>query len=64
MTVAVLKDWHHDLSSVDRNDDPDPETHHNTLLDVRILRQLRAARVPVSSLEESLQERLRDSERR
>ncbi len=64
VVLGVLKDWHHDAYSVDKEDDPDASTGVNTPLDVRILKQLQAARVPVTSLDESLQSRLRNAQRR
>ena len=64
VVVAVLRDWESDLLSLDPSGDPDPETSIATPLDVRIVRQLAAARVPLSSLGGSLQERLRGVERR
>jgi membrane protein required for colicin V production len=64
VVLAVLKDWHYDAYAVDRDEDPDPSTSVNTSLDARILKQLNAARVPLSSLDESLQSRMRSAQRR
>jgi membrane protein required for colicin V production len=58
--LAVLKDWHADLMAAD---DPDPETKLTTSLDVRIVRQLAAAKVPLTTLGDALQDRLRDATR-
>ena len=63
VVLGVLRDWRADLLSIDRSADPDTGTSINTPLDVRIVRQLAAARVPLSSLDTSLQTRLRRVER-
>lgn len=64
VVLAVLKDWHFDAYSLDKDEDPDPSTGVNTPLDARILKQLNAARVPLTSLDEALQSRLRSVQRR
>ncbi|MCC7421830.1 MAG: CvpA family protein [Planctomycetaceae bacterium] len=64
VVLAVLKDWHYDAYALERDEDPDPSTTVNTSLDVRILKQLKAARVPLSSLDESLQSRMQSAQRR
>lgn len=58
--MAVLRDWHADLLSLDLSADPDPQTDYQTDLPTRIVRQLSAARVPLSSLPGDLQSCLRD----
>jgi hypothetical protein len=58
VALSVLKDWRADLLDLE---DPDPKTTHVTSLDVRIVRQLSAARVPIASLPRAVQDRLRDS---
>ncbi|HUG90555.1 MAG TPA: CvpA family protein [Planctomycetaceae bacterium] len=40
VALAVLRDWHADLVSLDRTADPDPDTDLTTPLEVRIRRQL------------------------
>jgi membrane protein required for colicin V production len=62
VSLAVLEDWHADLMAL--RPDPDPQTDLTSSLDVRILRQLTAARVPWSSLTSSLQNRLREAAQR
>ena len=56
---AVLADWHADLAKI--TPDPDPETDASLPLDARILRQLKQANVPLTSLSSNLQNRLRES---
>lgn len=56
VSSAVLKDWYADLTS--KKPDPDPETSRTTTLDARIKRQLAAAKVPLSQLNPSLQDRM------
>ena len=63
VALAVLRDWRSDLLSIDRSTDPDPGTGINTRLDTRIVRQLDAARVPLSTLSSQLQSRLRGVQR-
>ena len=53
---SVLADWRADL--LDLKPDPDPETSESTSLDGRIVRQLSAARIPLSDLDTGLQYRL------
>lgn len=55
----LLEDWHADLLATDP--DPDVETNTLTPLDERILRQLTNARISISSLDGSLQNRLKKS---
>jgi len=55
--LAVLKDWHADLMGI--TPDPDPTSTFSTSLDARILKQLAIHKVPVNSLGQSLQMRLR-----
>ncbi len=59
VSVALLRDWHSDLLGL--QPDPDPETGMTTTLDTRLLRQLSAARVPLTALSRALQQRLRDA---
>jgi hypothetical protein len=59
VTAGVLRDWHADLFGGIA--DPDPRTKASTPLDVRIVNQLAAARISVSSLPAELQDRLRSS---
>jgi len=56
VTVAVLEDWHADLSG--SGPDPDPSTDMTTSLDSRIARQVSAAGVSINSLSSDLQRRL------
>jgi uncharacterized membrane protein required for colicin V production len=53
----VVRDWHADLMAI--NPDPDPQTDITTPLDVRIVRQLAVAKLPLSTLSTTLQDRLR-----
>lgn len=62
VALAAIRDWHADVMAI--RPDPDPETDLSTLLDVRIVRQLERARVPLGSLSSTLQDRLQDSVRR
>ena len=57
--AAVLLDWHWDTLSLDPYADPDPETDYRTPLATRIVRQLAASRIPLTSLSSDLQHRLR-----
>ena len=60
--LAVLKDWHADLMA----SAADPESGYgfdHVRLDVRIVRQLAAAKVPLTTLGSVLQDRLRDAAR-
>lgn len=59
VALGVLEDWRADLLALDP--DPDPETSMTTRLDLRILRQLSLAKVPLTTLGSALRERLRDS---
>lgn len=43
VALAVLRDWHADLTSFDRASDPDPGTDLHTTLEVRIRRQVAQA---------------------
>jgi len=56
----VLKDWNADLTETDP--DPDPQTDYTTSLNTRIVRQLEAANVPLSSLSRGLQDQLRGAQ--
>lgn len=57
--LGVLEDWHADL--LNREPDPDSGTSITTSLDFRIVRQLSKHRVAFNLLDESLQDRLRES---
>jgi membrane protein required for colicin V production len=60
VALAVLRDWHADLTSFDHGADPDPGTDLHTTLDVRITRQLAqaaATRPPLSSAPRSADRR-------
>jgi uncharacterized membrane protein required for colicin V production len=59
VATAVLRDWHADLAKT--KPDPDPETNAALSLDKRIVRQLKKANVPLSSLSSNLQNRLQES---
>ena len=59
VATAVLQDWHADLAK--NGFDPDPETDATLSLDKRIVRQLKKANVPLSSLSSDLQNRLQES---
>jgi uncharacterized membrane protein required for colicin V production len=61
IVLAVLKDWHADLSQ--GSIDPDPKTDAATSLDTRILRRLNAGGIPLDRLSFGLRTRLQDSER-
>ncbi len=54
--LAVLQDWHADLMGFDP--DPDASTDFTTPIDVRILNQMRDARIPLDTLDASLRDRL------
>jgi membrane protein required for colicin V production len=62
VALAVLADWRSDLLAI--GIDPDSETDVTTRLDVRIVRQMNRARVPLNRLTQELQDRLRAAERR
>lgn len=57
VAAAALLDWQADLTAAT---DPDPQTDYRTKLDVRIYRQLTAARVPIERLSQGLQQRMRN----
>ncbi|MEX2285847.1 MAG: CvpA family protein [Planctomycetaceae bacterium] len=59
ISLAVLRDWRADLLFL--KPDPDPQTDQTATLDARIIRQLAAARIPISSLDPSLRNRLNGS---
>ena len=59
VATAVLRDWYADLAKT--KPDPDPETNAALSLDKRIVRQLKKANVPLSSLSSNLQNRLQES---
>lgn len=59
VSIGVLRDWHSDLLALES--DPDPETGMVTPLDERIIHQLSLARVSISSLPETIQDRLRET---
>lgn len=61
--LNVVKDWYTDLLVYNPNSDPDPETDLSTSFDARILRQLQLNNVPLSSLSNSLRDRLRNVRR-
>ncbi len=56
VSVAILDDWHADLTN--RKPDPDPNTTANTQLDQRIAYQIARARVAVGSLDDELKNRV------
>ena len=56
--VGVIEDWYADLNM---RPDPDPYTNVQSRLDVRILRQLERARVPLTDLSFELRQRLNRS---
>jgi membrane protein required for colicin V production len=56
VALAVLRDWYADL--VTGQTDPDPQTDKATKLDARIVRQLSAAKVPLTQLNQTLRDRL------
>lgn len=62
VAIAVLADWKSDLLAIDP--DPDQDTDLATPLDVRIVRQLQRARVPLTRLSSDLQDRLNSPVRR
>lgn len=56
VAVAVLRDWHADLTGA--ASDPDPQTDRSATLDERIVRQMAAAGIPLSTLDGPVRERL------
>ena len=60
--TAALTDWHADLLGL--TPDPDPETDLTTPLDVRLVRQMQRAGVPMTRLASQVQQRLRSAVQR
>ena len=58
VSLAALQDWYADLILLDP--DPDTRTSLDTPLDERVLRQLKAAKIPLTRLSDALQDRLRN----
>jgi membrane protein required for colicin V production len=57
--AAALRDWNVDLLGT--GTDPDPDTDLTTPLDYRLIRQLHAAGVPMTSLPRPIRERLEEA---
>lgn len=62
VVMAVLKDWHADL--ILTGGDPDSKTDVTTSLDQRVLRQLELQKIPLNSLNTTLQDRFKDVQRK
>ena len=56
IVIPALRDWKSDLSKAPN--DPDPSTDNTTPLTIRLLKQLREARIPDSSLNSAALKRL------
>jgi uncharacterized membrane protein required for colicin V production len=57
VSLAVLTDWHHDLTAGTAAD-PEPQTNANSPLETRILWQLQKRGIPVKQLSSEVQDRL------